>query len=222
MTLDELTDSKEETLLCVHLQWIPSSDYDPRQSGEILMNYTRSFPFAAVLPVQPLTYLPTPDGVEVTFLRKKTETKPTNDGGIRFTVQPLAPSSSSSAAGAAASTSAGARQDSAGSPVSLASGAFSAAERASRATAGEPEDSAAAQAAAARAWMLTARRNAEGQSIAKLFSEKIIVQEFLDGLTGASQKFFVQNQGSDTVSGAQPRDALQVTSVYHKWLSDWR
>jgi hypothetical protein len=70
--------------------------------------------------------------------------------------------------------------------------------------------------------MLTARRNAEGQSIAKLFSEKIIVQEFLDGLTGASQKFFVQNQGIDTASGAQPRDALQVTSVYHKWLSDWR
>jgi hypothetical protein len=67
-----------------------------------------------------------------------------------------------------------------------------------------------------------------------LFSEKIVVKEFLDGLTGASQKFFVRSGRADggnssTGSGAatlqgyilpQPRDALQVTSVYYKWMSE--
>jgi hypothetical protein len=224
MTLDELTDSREETLLCVHLQWIPSSDYDPRQSGEILLNYTRSFPFAAVLPVQPLTYLPTADGVEVTFLRKKTETKPANDGGIRFFVEPLAQSS-------AVSYAATSEQPGGGLSASQGSGTLPLTDVASSAATTDTGDNAADT---ARSWILTAKRNAEGQSIAKLFSEKIIIQEFLDGLTGASQKFFVRSRGdagdNDDSSAAtqhaplvpQPRDALQVTSVYHKWMSERR
>lgn len=54
-----------------------------------VQKYTQSFPFAAVLPVQPLTYLPVrmPDGssaLRVTFLRKKTQEKGSQDGGILF------------------------------------------------------------------------------------------------------------------------------------------
>mmetsp|Transcript_22477 Transcript_22477/g.45143 ORF Transcript_22477/g.45143 Transcript_22477/m.45143 type:complete len:159 (+) Transcript_22477:370-846(+) len=54
---------------------------------EAIREYTKSFPFAAILPVQPLTYLPvqTTSGepaVKVTFLRKKTAEKGSEDGGI--------------------------------------------------------------------------------------------------------------------------------------------
>lgn len=74
---------EEETLLKIHC----------RPKGELsvqddvlpkLERFVRSFPFAAVLPVQPLHYLPTDDGVEVTFLRKKTKEKGSVDGGMRF------------------------------------------------------------------------------------------------------------------------------------------
>ena len=50
--------------------------------------FCQAFPFSAVLPVQPLQYLPTEDdGVEVKFLRKKTELKSAINGGIRFFVE---------------------------------------------------------------------------------------------------------------------------------------
>ena len=49
---------------------------------EKVRDYLRSFPFAAVLPVQPLQYLPSEQGVNVTFLRKKTKEKGSVDGGI--------------------------------------------------------------------------------------------------------------------------------------------
>jgi hypothetical protein len=65
----------------------------PNDAGSLSLaavnKYTQSFPFAAVLPVQPLTYLPVKmlDGnpaVKVTFLRKKTAEKGSEDGGIVF------------------------------------------------------------------------------------------------------------------------------------------
>ncbi|GAX13138.1 hypothetical protein FisN_17Hh067 [Fistulifera solaris] len=54
-----------------------------------LAQYSQSFPFSAVLPVQPLMYVPTEDddGVEVTFLRKKTDIKSGMEGGIRFSIE---------------------------------------------------------------------------------------------------------------------------------------
>lgn len=176
MTLDKLNDVQEETLLCVQMQWISVADLDPTQTEALLMDYVRSFPFAAVLPVQPLTYLPTSGGVDVTFLRKKTATKPTNDGGIRFVLEPVPQPSSEPA--------------------------------------GTPSTS----------WILTARRNSEGQSVQKLFSAKLIVQEFLGGLTGASQRFAAATTTSarndNTPRPLQPRDVVLVTSVYHKWMSE--
>ena len=56
------------------------------EAVDLLRKYVASFPFSAVLPVQPLTYLPRDDGkgVDVTFLRKKTKEKGSMDGGIYF------------------------------------------------------------------------------------------------------------------------------------------
>lgn len=77
---------QEETLLKVHCQPL-SAELD--LSKDVLpkvQKYIQSFPFAAVLPVQPLQYLPTDDGVEVKFMRKKTKEKGSLDGGMRFFV----------------------------------------------------------------------------------------------------------------------------------------
>lgn len=56
------------------------------EAKELLNSYIASFPFSAVLPVQPLTYIPREDGngVDVSFLRKKTKEKGAIDGGMHF------------------------------------------------------------------------------------------------------------------------------------------
>jgi hypothetical protein len=65
------------------------------QAIEYVSKFCQSFPFAAVLPVQPLQYFPTPTRtdrekcIEVQFLRKKTPERGSMDGGIRFYIQPL-------------------------------------------------------------------------------------------------------------------------------------
>jgi hypothetical protein len=77
----------EETLMKIHLLVLPTV---PLQDAlDALSKYTQSFPFAAVLPVQPLTYLPVREdgGVQVSFLRKKTGEKQSIDGGIRFFIE---------------------------------------------------------------------------------------------------------------------------------------
>lgn len=54
-----------------------------------VQSYIQSFPFAVILPVQPMQYLPThDDGVDVLFLRKKTQQKGSVDGGMRFFITP--------------------------------------------------------------------------------------------------------------------------------------
>mmetsp|Transcript_7190 Transcript_7190/g.10740 ORF Transcript_7190/g.10740 Transcript_7190/m.10740 type:complete len:230 (-) Transcript_7190:43-732(-) len=68
----------EEILLKVDF----SSILDTESALEKLRTYLRKFPFSAVLPVQPLTYLPSDNGVKVTFLRKKTAEKGSEDGGL--------------------------------------------------------------------------------------------------------------------------------------------
>ncbi|GKY97889.1 hypothetical protein MPSEU_000746900 [Mayamaea pseudoterrestris] len=72
----------QEVLL--RMQLLPTQD----DAFDRLQAFIRSFPFAAALPVQPLTYLPTSNGgVEVKFLRKPTDKKPGVDGGIRIFVE---------------------------------------------------------------------------------------------------------------------------------------
>jgi len=74
-------------LLCIDFAVNPGTDLD--EAVEKVSKFCQSFPFAAVLPVQPLHYLPVYEdgGVEVKFLRKKTDMKSGNDGGIRFFIE---------------------------------------------------------------------------------------------------------------------------------------
>ena len=79
-------DETDETLLRINFSFEDASD---ETALDAVRQYTKSFPFAAVLPVQPLTYLPVkmPDdelALKVTFLRKKTEEKDSKDGGMIF------------------------------------------------------------------------------------------------------------------------------------------
>jgi hypothetical protein len=83
----------EETLLCLRLKLKNSYDGPKIDAVDAISSYCQSFPYAVVLPVQPLMYTPTKDdegtigGVEIKFLRKKTEIKSSVDGGIRFFLQ---------------------------------------------------------------------------------------------------------------------------------------
>ena len=103
-----------------------TSEADVLNLKYALVQFLHRYPFSASLPVQPLTYSTTPDGVNLTFLRKKTDEKSGRDGGIQFSVDIFeAPSSS--------------------------------------------EDR----------WrlVLEARRNSDGQTISKAFSERKIVKD---------------------------------------------
>ena len=80
---DDLTYYDNQEVL-LRLQLCPTQD----NAVERLQMFARSFPFAAALPVQPLTYLPTNDGgVEIKFLRKPTDKKPGVDGGVRIFIE---------------------------------------------------------------------------------------------------------------------------------------
>lgn len=82
---DEDENDNEETLLKVSLSINDEHTID--DAIPIIHKYLTSFPFSAVLPVQPLSYTPRNDGkgVKVSFLRKKTQEKSSHDGGIDFT-----------------------------------------------------------------------------------------------------------------------------------------
>ena len=143
-------DKSEETLLKIHLAVQPG--VDGASALAEVQRYTQSFPFAVVLPVQPLQYLPTHDGgVEVKFLRKKTEEKGTMDGGIRFYSE-------------------------------------------------LGEDGCSIE--------LVAKRNSKGQTVSKIFSEKLVIQSFYDGISGKQ----------DDRTGSAPTSFAAVQSVFHKWL----
>ena len=75
----------EEDIL-LRMNFSINAGADPDSALDAVRKYVRSFPFAAVLPVQPLTYLPSEDakGVKVTFLRKKTKEKGSEDGDAPF------------------------------------------------------------------------------------------------------------------------------------------
>ena len=86
---DASTNPNAETLLRINFSFNDDADDDGRLALSAVQQYCQTFPFAAVLPVQPLTYIPVqlPDGnpaVKVSFLRKKTAEKGSIDGGILF------------------------------------------------------------------------------------------------------------------------------------------
>jgi len=102
--LDVFNEKLDETILRINFSYEYNKDDDDDKGGSsalsAVQDYTRSFPFAAVLPVQPLTYLPVKIdasasrslvvptdsniGLKVTFLRKKTAEKGSQDGGMLF------------------------------------------------------------------------------------------------------------------------------------------
>lgn len=128
---------------------------DPDASLEAVRSFARSFPFAAVLPVQILTYTPSEDGkgVRLTFLRKKTKEKGSVDGGIDFSAD--------------FATTMG-DIDMGGKRIEL-----------------------------------VATRNSEGQTVSKIFSEKIVVLEFVKRIA----------------TGEELSPLVSVESVFHKWLA---
>lgn len=138
----------EEILLKLHFSI--NDLIDRGTAFQRLSKYCQSFPFAAVLPVQPLQYLPTDDGgVDVRFLRKKTKEKGSLDGGIRFFL-------SNDAGGID----------------------------------------------------LVAKRNSRGQSVSKIFSEKLVVLAFIKRVTG---------EETDKTS-PPPTDVVTLSSIFHKWM----
>jgi hypothetical protein len=82
--------TQEETLLCISMTLQPGVSVDDALAA--ISKFCQTFPFAAVLPVQPLFYIPVPDdgGVEIKFMRKKTPERNSNDGGIRFFLRTFA------------------------------------------------------------------------------------------------------------------------------------
>lgn len=141
--------AEEETLLKINLSLVDTNTVDPETALTKVQQYTQGFPFAAVLPVQPLQYLPTKDGgVDVLFMRKKTQEKGSIDGGMRFFVS---------------------TNDNNGVEVEV-------------------------------------KRNSKGQSISKMFTEKLVVQAYCEGISG-------------TDDAASPlADFVSVSSIFHKWL----
>jgi hypothetical protein len=83
--------TQEETLLCISMTTQPGITLN--DALLCLSKFCQTFPFAAVLPVQPLFYIPMKDdgGVEIKFLRKKTPDRSGVDGGIRFFLRSAVP-----------------------------------------------------------------------------------------------------------------------------------
>jgi hypothetical protein len=210
---------KEETLLVMKLSPLPGKGVI--ECYDRVCQYTQGFPFAAVLPVQPLQYLPTIDGgVDVTFLRKKTDMKSGIDGGIRFFITTTT----------------------------------SAATITPGKTSSDDEDIAAAttdddnhDTVGGGVINIVAKRNSSGQSISKIFSEKIAIVTYVRSLTEASEVSqrlrrrdgnddvndsagFDNNENSSSSSTgsaikipqtrviAPTTDLAVVDSLFHKWM----
>lgn len=142
------SEQDEETLLRINLVVLSYSE----DALVRVQKYTQAFPFAAVLPVQPLQYLPTSEGgVEVLFLRKKTKEKGSVDGGMKFFVKPGV-------------------------------------------------DNAHIE--------IVVKRNSEGQTISKLFTEKLVVSAYCSGIKGEQDERF----------GKSPSDMVSIESIFHRWM----
>lgn len=91
LQIPESMDDDENMLLRIKLIQINSDENasDSLETTEKIREFLRSFPFAAVLPVQPLQYIPSENGVNVTFLRKKTKEKGSVDGGLFIDALPI-------------------------------------------------------------------------------------------------------------------------------------
>ncbi|KAG7362827.1 hypothetical protein IV203_026187 [Nitzschia inconspicua] len=185
----------EETLLAIHLRPLPGKSLD--ECLQRVSSYTQSFPFAAVLPVQPLQYLPAKDGgVDLKFLRKKTDIKSGIDGGIRFFVREKLEVEAS--------------QDEDDTDED------------------EDEDKDKSDAFfPTNGIEIIAKRNSRGQTIPKMFAEKLVIQAFVKGVTDGGNVEDSSATGSITSSSAgtpktrfesPTKDMVALESVFHKWM----
>jgi hypothetical protein len=204
--LDEKV-KEEETLLCVNLSVNPGVMTDEALAA--VSQFCQSFPFAAVLPVQPLHYLPLDEtGVEVKFLRKKTDLKSGVDGGIRFFVQVKEYDDTATAT---------ATEDDLEVP-------------ASPGPSFDDDNDEEESSGKTVAWEetrsnnvieITAKRNSQGQVITKLMSEKIVVTRFVAELQDQqlSAAWINNNNNDDKSTMRRPlQDVVTLTSVFHKWM----
>jgi hypothetical protein len=152
---EEINYDQEETLMQLHLSVLPDVSVDDAYAK--VSKYTQSFPFAVVLPVQPLQYLPAMEdgGVKLLFLRKKTTEKSGIDGGMRFFL--------------------------------------------TRGDNGNNNDDI----------YIVCKRNSKGQTVPKMFSEKLVVQTFVKWIAGESP-------GKTTIPA--PMDVVAIESVFHQWM----
>lgn len=161
----------EETLMAV--KFCSKPGVSSKEFLSKITDYTQSFPFAALLPVQPLQYLPTQDGgVEIKFLRKKTQTKSGTDGGVRFFVSNGKDNNNS------------------------------------------------------KTINITVKRCSKGQTISKMFTEKLLIQGFLNGIkSGTENNGDGMNNDSSAVDKfpktrieSPTKRLADIESIYHKWM----
>ena len=162
---DEATTEEEPEEVLLRMNLRIKGGIDPEAALEALREACRGFPFAAVLPVQPLTYLPSPTGVKVTFLRKKTEEKGSQDGGIDFSV-----------------------------------------EFTDVAAPDDDDEIGLKTLGSGRRIQLLSSRISEGQTVSKMFSEKIVTTEF------------VKRIGAATENPDALGNMVSVDSFFHKWM----
>lgn len=162
---DEATAAEEPEEVLLRMNLSINAGADPDAAREALREACRGFPFAAVLPVQPLTYLPSPTGVKVTFLRKKTEEKGSQDGGIDFSV-----------------------------------------EFTDVAAPDDDDEIGVNTFGSGRRIQLLSSRISEGQTVSKMFSEKMVITEFAKRI------------GVATESPGALDNMVSVDSIFHKWM----
>jgi hypothetical protein len=168
----------EEILLRMHLM-VGGESIDPNVACSQIIRYIQTFPFAAILPVQPMRYHVTQNGIDVMFLRKKTLEKNSIDGGLQFQVTPVVTSS------------AGTRSSSSSSSSSTSTSSVDDNHRY-----GDGKHN---------MIQVQVTRISEGQSITKVFSEKLLVLAFCDGMFSKKTNNSLTNY-------------VSLWSVFHKWL----
>ena len=191
--------SHEETLLVMNLR-PKQHDGDGISYEECLSQisqYIQSFPFVALLPVQPLQYVPTKDGgVEIKFLRKKTVTKSGIEGGVRFFVRIINLQEQQQ------------QRDNDYDTTTT--------------TTTNGKDNDIGNRNKNNIIEVTAKRNSEGQTISKMFTEKLLIQGFVSGMTEYDGENKNNSGPADTVIKTRiespTKSIANIESIFHKWM----
>jgi hypothetical protein len=199
--------STEEILLCLHLR--VASGIEVSDALERVQAYSQSFPFAAVLPVQPLSYLPTVSGgVEIKFLRKKTDEKSGTEGGLCFFIDTTGGGNTATEDAAAAETAAEDIAD-------------------DNDNDNDDIDNDDDDKSNSRMIVLTVKRNSAGQTIRKIIAERLVVTSYVASLTATgdgddSDSDTPATPGAAVITGSRPSPVaervVRVTSLFHKWM----